>query len=134
MLDISLELNRRYFLEMTKQTTQLGADGETLVASYLKEQGAVIIARNWRIKEGEIDLVARLNGKLLFVEVKSRTSDKFGHPLEAIGPEKALRLQRLALAWIATHDQWGADYRIDCAAVHFRDGLQPEIEYRAGVL
>jgi putative endonuclease len=119
---------------MTKRTSQIGADGETLVASYLQEQGAVIIATNWRIKEGEIDLVARLDGRLLFVEVKSRTSAKFGHPLEAIGPEKAHRLQRLALAWIAVHDQWGADYRIDCAAVHFRDGLQPEIEYRAGVL
>ncbi len=129
-----LTFGERYFLEMTKRTSQIGAEGETLVASYLQGQGAVIIARNWRIKEGEIDLVARLDGKLLFVEVKSRTSDKFGHPLEAIGPEKANRLQRLALAWIATHDQWGADYQIDCAAVHFRDGLNPNIEYRAGVL
>ena len=119
---------------MTKRAKQIGADGETLVASYLQDQGAAIIARNWRIKEGEIDLVARLDGRLLFVEVKSRTSDKFGHPLEAIGSEKAHRLQRLALAWIAMHDQWGADYRIDCAAVHFRDGLKPLIEYRAGVL
>ncbi len=119
---------------MSRREKLIGAAGETLVATYLREQGAVIIATNWRIKEGEIDLVARLDGRLLFVEVKSRTSAKFGHPLEAIGPEKAHRLQRLALAWIAVHDQWGADYRIDCAAVHFRDGLQPEIEYRAGVL
>lgn len=119
---------------MTKRTTQIGADGETLVASYLEDQGAMIIARNWRIKEGEIDLVVRLDGRLLFVEVKSRTSAKYGHPLEAIGREKAHRLQRLALAWIAIHDQWGADYRIDCAAVHFRNGLNPTIEYRAGVL
>ena len=119
---------------MTNRLAQIGADGETLVASYLEAEGATIIARNWRIKGGEIDLVARLNGMLLFIEVKSRSSAKFGHPLEAIGPEKAFRLQRLALAWIATHDQWGADYRIDCAAVHFRHGLKPEIEYRAGVL
>ena len=119
---------------MTNRLAQIGADGETLVASYLESQGATIIARNWRIKGGELDLVARHDGILLFVEVKSRSSAKFGHPLEAIGPEKAFRLQRLALAWISTYDQWGADYRIDCAAVHFRHGLKPEIEYRAGVL
>ena len=119
---------------MTKRANQIGAEGEQIVATHLQNLGATIIATNWRIKEGEIDLVARLDGRLLFVEVKSRTSAKFGHPLEAVGPEKAHRLQRLALAWIAMHDQWGADYRIDCAAVHFRDGLKPAIEYRAGVL
>lgn len=119
---------------MTNRLTQIGSDGETLVATYLESKGATIIARNWRIKDGEIDLVARHDGTLLFVEVKSRSSSKFGHPLEAIGPQKAFRLQRLALAWISTHDQWGADYRIDCAAVHFRQGLKPDIEYRAGVL
>jgi len=119
---------------MSKRGVEIGAQGETLVASYLVAQGATIIARNWRVKEGEIDLVARHNGTLLFVEVKSRTSDKFGHPLEAIDKEKAHRLQRLALAWIATHDNWGADYRIDCAAVHLSDRLNPTIDYRAGVL
>ena len=66
--------------------------------------------------------------------VKSRSNAKFGHPLEAIGREKAHRLQRLALAWIATHDLWGADYRIDCAAVDFSDRLNPAIDYRPGVL
>ena len=119
---------------MTQRAKIIGAAGETIVVSYLRAQGAVILATNWRIKEGEIDVVARLDGQLLFVEVKSRTSEKFGHPLEAIGAEKAHRLQKLALAWVALHDQWGADYRIDCAAVHFRNGLTPTIDYRAGVL
>jgi putative endonuclease len=119
---------------MARALQQIGADGERLVASFLEAQGIEIIARNWRIKDGEIDLVAREGSTLLFVEVKSRTNSKYGHPLEAITPAKAFRLQRLALAWIAIHDQWGADYRIDCAAVHFRHGLKPEVEYRSGVL
>lgn len=114
--------------------TQIGAAGEILVATYLEGQGAVVLEKNWRIKDGEIDIVARLGRTLLFVEVKSRTSAKFGHPLESITRDKAFRLQRLALAWIALHDQWGADYRIDCAAVSYRNGLQPEIDYRPGVL
>lgn len=119
---------------MSSRSAQIGADGETLVATFLAARGAIIIARNWRIKEGEIDLVARIGEMLIFVEVKSRTSEKYGHPLESIGVEKARRLQRLALAWISLHDQWGADYRIDCAAVNFRDGLKPTIDYREGVL
>ena len=119
---------------MGRKEQVLGATGEALVSSYLESMGAIVIQRNWRIKGGEIDLIARHNGTLLFIEVKSRSSDKFGHPLEAIGKDKALRLQRLALAWIATHDHWGANYRIDCAAVDFSDRLNPVIDYRAGVL
>ena len=119
---------------MTSRAARVGADGEDLVATYLKKSGATIVARNWRIKEGEIDLVARKNGILIFVEVKSRTSERYGHPLESISGEKAHRLQRLALAWISMNDQWGADYRIDCAAVNFREGLNPSIDYREGVL
>lgn len=119
---------------MCSRRTEIGAEGEEIVASYLRNLGATIVAKNWRIKEGEIDLVARLDGTLLFVEVKTRTSARYGHPLEAIDRAKSLRLQRLALAWIAMNDQWGANYRIDCAAVHYRDRLHPEIDYRAGVL
>ena len=119
---------------MKNRLAQIGADGETLVATFLENQGGKILARNWRIKDGEIDIVARLGEKLLFIEVKSRTSARFGHPLESISADKAFRLQRLALAWIALHDQWGADYRIDCAAVSFRSGLTPESDYRSGVL
>jgi putative endonuclease len=119
---------------MTRQRKNLGAEGEVLVASYLEKLGAQIVTRNWRIREGEVDLIARHKGVLLFVEVKSRSSDSFGHPLEAIDSAKAHRLQRLALAWIAMHDQWGAEYRIDAAAVNFRSGLNPTIEYREGVL
>jgi putative endonuclease len=119
---------------MSTRARQVGVDGETLVASYLQKLGAEVIARNWRIKEGEIDIVARLDDTLLFVEVKSRTSSAFGHPLEAIDRAKAHRLQRLALAWISLHDQWGAEYRIDAAAVNFENGLKPTIDYRAGVL
>ena len=119
---------------MKNRLAQIGADGETLVSSFLEKQGAVILARNWRIKAGEIDIVARLDKTLIFVEVKSRTSARYGHPLESINADKAFRLQRLALAWIALHDQWGADYRIDCAAVSYCSGLKPEIDYREAVL
>ena len=119
---------------MSKLAKQVGAKGEALVATFLMKRGASILDRNWRIKEGEIDVVAELDGLLLFVEVKSRTSLEFGHPLEAINADKALRLQRLALAWLVTHNKFGAEYRIDAAAVLFNETLNPSIEYREGVL
>ena len=119
---------------MSSRSIEIGTRGEEIVAAHLVNLGVNIIAKNWRIKEGEIDLVGNLNGLLIFVEVKTRTSERYGHPLEAITGEKAYRLQRLALAWIATHGQWGSDFRIDCAAVLLRDRLNPVIDYRAGVL
>lgn len=102
----------------------LGRRGEEYIASLLQARGDVIIDRNWRIRSGEIDIVSLdTNGELHFVEVKTRTSVAFGHPLEAIDEKKAHRLQRLALAWLATHSALGADFHIDVAAVLIaRDG------------
>lgn len=112
----------------------IGASGEEYVAKFLEDRGTIIVDRNWRIKDGEIDIIAREKELLLFVEVKTRTSSRFGDPLEAIDRKKAFRLQRLALAWISLHDKWGSDYRIDCAGVLLEAGESASIDYRAGVL
>jgi putative endonuclease len=112
----------------------LGAKGEELVAEYLKAQGYRIIDRNWRIKEGEIDLIAtNKRGRITFIEVKTRRNENFGHPLEAISKDKAYRLQKLALAWLVLNNVFGSDYGIDCASVLMKDG-KTEIDYREGVL
>lgn len=113
----------------------LGDFGESAVVDFLTNRGTVVVDRNWRIKEGEIDIVAELpNGKISFVEVKTRSSKIFGHPLEAINAEKAHRLQRLALAWLAMHQSFGRAYQIDCAAVIISTGGSFTIEYRENVL
>ena len=112
----------------------LGAKGEELVAQFIKTQGYEVIEKNWRIKEGEIDLIAKSrNGSYSFVEVKTRSSLAFGHPLEAITKEKAHRLQCLALAWLALNNQFGSEYVIDCASVLIANG-RIEIDYRKGIL
>ena len=78
---------------------QLGKSGELHVARFLEHRHCRIIERNWRIKNGEIDIIAQSpDGTYLFVEVKSRSSEAFGHPLESISLEKVQRLQKLALA------------------------------------
>ena len=122
----------------TKNTSgnrTIGAFGEDAVVEFIRERGLTILDRNWRIREGEIDIVAKhAVGTVVFIEVKTRTSVAFGHPLEAINSDKARRLQRLALAWLATHQALGCDYRIDCAAVLISAGGKYTVEYRESVL
>ncbi|CAB4919974.1 unannotated protein [freshwater metagenome] len=118
-----------------KNKQQLGAFGEELVAEYLINESAEIIERNWRIREGEIDIVAlQPTGTFAFVEVKTRSSLSFGHPFEAINRVKAQRMQRLALGWLATHGCLGCEYQIDVAAVLVAIDGSHTIEYRANLL
>jgi putative endonuclease len=113
----------------------VGEYGEKAVADFVRSQGATVVDQNWRINEGEIDIVSRLaNGTIAFIEVKTRTSAAFGHPLEAINSQKAHRLQRLALAWLATHQSLGYPYRIDCAAVIIESNGKFTIDYRENIL
>ena len=95
----------------SKNNKLTGAFGEDIVARFLTKRGYEIIEKNWRIREGEIDIVALApNGIFTFVEVKTRRSLAFGHPLEAINNEKAYRLQRLALAWLVTPQRFGVTF------------------------
>ena len=113
----------------------VGIYGEDVTVDFIRNQGYVVIDRNWRIREGEIDIIAKLaDGTFVFIEVKTRTSPAFGHPLEAINSDKARRLQRLALAWLATHQSLGSEYRIDCAAVLISSGGKYSVDYRENVL
>jgi len=73
-------------------------------------------------------------GEEAVIEVKTRSSYAFGHPLEAIDREKAHRLQKLALAWLVTNNYFGSDYQVDVAAVTLNKTLKPLIDYRSGVL
>lgn len=112
----------------------LGAQGENVIARYLEESGYRIIDRNWRTSGGEIDVIALSpGGQLVFVEVKTRSSLRFGEPLEAIHLQKARRLQRLARAWQSEMNDF-RPYRVDCAGVLLISGEAPRIDYRAGVL
>lgn len=95
----------------------LGRRGEDIAARHLEAQGLTIVDRNWRCAQGEIDLVALDGDELAFVEVKTRSSVAFGHPLEAITPVKLARLRRLAAAWCQAHPGKHDRIRIDAIAV-----------------
>ena len=116
-----------------KQT--IGKIGEIAAAEYLIKLGFTILDRNWRTKGGELDLIAKSPaGKVHFIEVKTRSSLAFGHPLEAIDRAKAHRLQKLSLAWLVTNNHFGCKYQVDVAAITLSRSLRPTIDYRAGVL
>ncbi len=96
---------------------ELGKRGEALAADHLTANGLEIVDRNWRCGQGEIDLVARDGDELVFVEVKTRSSVAFGHPLEAITVHKLARLRRLAAAWCEAHPGSHDRIRIDAIAI-----------------
>lgn len=80
----------------------LGDAGEETAAEWYRLNGYVLVARNWRCPLGEVDLIARKGHTCVFCEVKSRSSDAFGAPAEAVGSRKRARLRRLASAWLKT--------------------------------
>ncbi|GAA6526478.1 YraN family protein [Intrasporangium sp. DVR] len=84
----------------TPPTRALGAYGEALAARYLSDSGFTILDRNWRCARGEIDIVAREADALVVCEVKTRRTEQFGAPFEAVTREKLRRLRRLALLWL----------------------------------
>ena len=116
-----------------KQRT--GAFGEEIAVRYVVERGDEILDRNWRIREGEIDVISlSVDGIFHFIEVKTRSSLAFGHPFEAINREKALRMQRLALGWLATHRCLGCEFSIDVVAIVLAADGTHTLEYRGNVL
>ncbi len=111
----------------------LGRQAEALAAARLEAEGLRVVARNWRItgrEGGEIDIVADDHGTCVFVEVRSRTGEGQGHPLEAITPHKRAQVIRAARLFLATEQPVAAGYRFDVVAVTFwPDGRAPDLAY-----
>jgi putative endonuclease len=87
---------------------ELGARGERLAAEWYSTRGYQVVARNWRCRDGELDLVVARPGELVFCEVKTRSSDRFGVPAEAVTPTKQRRLRLLAARFLAAGGATGA--------------------------
>jgi putative endonuclease len=115
-------------------TSDLGARGESIAAAYLTDLGLRILDRNWRCREGELDLVARDGDALVFCEVKTRRGTGFGHPVEAVTPTKRRRLRRLAQRWLDAHDEHAPDLRFDVIGVLVRPEQPAVLSHLRGVL
>ena len=86
---------------MTLARLARGRFGEDLAARWYRRHGYRVLDRNWRCREGELDLVAVRGTVVVFCEVKARATTSHGHPSEAVGPAKQRRLRRLAMRWLA---------------------------------
>jgi putative endonuclease len=101
---------------------ELGDQGEDLAATALKKQGYKILERNYVTPLGEIDLIARHKGILVFIEVKTRKSDRFGTPAEAVHPAKQAKLRRLADYYLKQQRLGDVAVRFDVVAITMKDG------------
>jgi len=117
----------------TSRHTDLGRYGEALAARHLVERGMVVLDRNWRCELGEIDLVLRDGRVLVVCEVKTRSSQDYGSPVEAVTEQKAARLRRLAARWLADHALQPDDVRIDLVGVLVAGGTPAAVEHVPGV-
>jgi len=95
----------------------VGRAGEDLAAAWYEARGYAVVERNWRCPEGEIDIVARRGRLVVIAEVKARSSDRFGLPVEAVVRDKQRRLRRLAMAWMRECGVRGVGLRFDVVSV-----------------
>jgi putative endonuclease len=102
---------------VTQARRALGASGEEAVAAWYEGRGYEVMERNWRCRAGELDLILRRGRTFVFCEVKTRTTDAFGAPVEAITRDKQVRLRHLAARWLEDSPLRPTEIRFDVASV-----------------
>jgi putative endonuclease len=115
-------------------TQAFGAWGEALAAAYLDKAGLVLLERNWRCADGELDIIARDGDTIVFCEVKTRRSHLFGTPADAVTWVKARRLRSIAGRWLTTHVDDRPAIRFDVVCVTAPRSGPLTVEHLRGVL
>lgn len=95
----------------------VGRAGEVLAGQWLQDQGWVILATNWRCRHGEIDIIGTREQELVFFEVKTRRSVRFGYPTEAVSAAKIARMRRLAGIWLTENPGQRGRIRLDVIGI-----------------
>ena len=113
---------------MSDARKELGSSGEEAVARLYASRGYRVLARNWRCRLGELDLILALGDLLVFCEVKSRKGSGFGGGYEAVTAAKRRKLRQLAEAFLAGLPEAPPAVRFDVASVGFRAGGAAEVE------
>jgi putative endonuclease len=106
---------------------QFGRDSESLAVRHLKKRGYKIVQRNFRTRLGEIDIIARHRGVMVFVEVKARRSDRYGDPRWALTPAKRRKISMVALEYLKKHGTTQTKARFDVVTVQAKTD-PPRIE------
>ena len=115
-----------------RASDELGRAGEQVAVEHLVARGLVVLARNWRRREGELDVVATDGRSLVVCEVKTRSGVGYGLPVEAVTRVKAARIRRLAQQWLAESRARWVEVRFDVVAVLLVPGQSPQVEHYEG--
>lgn len=118
--------------QKTERQRALGVSGEEAVAQWYQSAGYEVLDRNWRVRQGELDLVVGKGRLVVFCEVKSRSSDRFGAPAEAVTRTKRQRVRLLAAQWLDAQPRPAGELRFDVACVTGPPGTDPVIEIIEG--
>jgi len=111
---------------------ELGKKGEIVAANFLRKRGYEIVERNYRSRAGEIDIIAREKGDIVFIEVKTRRSSNFGLPQEAVSYRKQRRLTKIALSYLTYHRLRGVNCRFDVVGILMKEDKVRDIELIKG--
>ncbi|MGB3303473.1 YraN family protein [Gordonia sp. (in: high G+C Gram-positive bacteria)] len=103
--------------QRTDRRRLIGQVGEDLAANYVEKLGWQILERNWRTRNGELDLIAADGDTLVIVEVKTRASRTYTDPLAAVTPQKLRRMRLLARQWLAQQDRFWEVVRFDVISI-----------------
>ena len=107
---------------------ELGNKGENIASDYLKEIGYKILDKNFRTRDGEIDLIAGDDEEIVFIEVKTRRSSSFGYPEEAVDEKKVEKMIKVANSWLEAKEKFDNSWRIDIIAIEL-DVRPPKITH-----
>lgn len=113
---------------MSDFNQQLGKRGEKLALQFIKKKGYTILAQNYRLRCGEIDIIAQEGEVLVFLEVKTRKSHNFGSPFAAITQKKQKQISKVALEYLQQNSLFDKEARFDVVAVTWHQKESPEIE------
>lgn len=113
---------------MSKGHIYLGKSGEGIAVNLLKENGYKILVRNYRTKLGEVDIVARDKDTLCFIEVKTRHSDRFGLPKEAISSSKQRQISKAALLFLKENNLLDKKARFDVVSIIYSQKQRPRLD------
>ena len=113
---------------MTRGRQELGESGENLAVSALTSQGYAVVARRYRSRYGEIDIIANDGDTLVFVEVRRKSGEGYGAAVESVTPDKQRRVVRMAVEYLARHDRYDrVAVRFDVVAIDDQPDGPPRI-------
>lgn len=112
-----------------KGKEKTGLQGEDIAVSFLKTQGYNVVARNYRQRFGELDIIAKDGETFVFIEVKTRKNDRYGNPFEAVDSRKQIKLSRMAQDYISRNGLEDKPARFDVVAILLTPGSPPKVEH-----